>query len=145
MHSKLFVALLSSSLLSACTGQASTLPGPHAPASDSAVVAEGSLVLSKGMSVAIAPATTLTFERIVSDSRCPKGVQCVWAGEVTLALRLKSPRGSDTLQLANSASEGSAQGYRLKLLSYQACPGGPAVTPLTGECATLQVSPAVTP
>jgi hypothetical protein len=32
----------------------------------------------------------ITFERVVEDSRCPVKVQCVWAGEVTLELRIRS-------------------------------------------------------
>lgn len=30
----------------------------------------------------------LVFKEVVSDSRCPEGVTCVWAGEVTVAVSL---------------------------------------------------------
>lgn len=99
----------------------------------------GPYVLGKGMSADIGPATTLTFERVVSDSRCPKDVQCIWAGEVTIALRLKSPAGSDTFELSGRANARTVQGHSIELVSYEACPGGPAVTPLPGECAILRV------
>ncbi len=35
------------------------------------------------------PAATLTFFE-VSDSRCPEGVQCIWAGNATVDLALES-------------------------------------------------------
>lgn len=30
-----------------------------------------------------------TFLKLVSDSRCPKGVNCIWAGEVELLVKVK--------------------------------------------------------
>ena len=102
----------------------------------------GPYVLGKGMTADIGAATTLTFERIVSDSRCPKDVQCIWAGEVTIALRLKSPTGSDSFELSGRANARTVQGHSIELMSYEACPGGPAKTPLTGECAILRVDQA---
>jgi hypothetical protein len=102
----------------------------------------GPYVLGKGMTADIGPATTLSFERIVSDSRCPKDVQCIWAGEVTIALRLKSPAGSDSFELSGRANSRTVQGHSIELMSYEACPGGPAVTPLPGECAILRVDQA---
>jgi hypothetical protein len=31
----------------------------------------------------------LRFDRLVSDSRCPEGVTCVWAGDAEVALDLR--------------------------------------------------------
>ncbi|MEM7483282.1 MAG: hypothetical protein AAF481_19125 [Acidobacteriota bacterium] len=31
----------------------------------------------------------VTFVEVVGDSRCPKGVQCVWAGEATVRLEIE--------------------------------------------------------
>ena len=91
------------------------------------------------MSADVAPAATLTFVDIVSDSRCPKGAQCVWAGEVTIAMKLATPLGNKSFELSGQASTQSALSYRVELLEYGACPGGPAITPLPGECAQLKV------
>ena len=117
---------------------------PATPISDPTadeVAPDGRIVLNLDASADIAPATTLTFERIVSDSRCPAGVQCVWAGEVTIALLLKSPLGSKTFELSQTDNKQSALAFTVELLSYGPCPGGaPAVTPLPGECASLKVS-----
>jgi hypothetical protein len=35
----------------------------------------------------------VTFERVVEDSRCPVNVVCVWAGEVTLVLGIRTGDG----------------------------------------------------
>lgn len=31
---------------------------------------------------------SVTFVRVVEDSRCPKGVQCVWEGDATIEVRV---------------------------------------------------------
>lgn len=155
------VALLAMVLLAgACQGNAGATPTPEArttpvpaslptPVPDPipAATAPGDqpfgdrIVLRKGMSADVAPAATLTFVDIVSDSRCPKGVQCVWAGEVTIAMKLVTPLGNKTFELSGHASTQSALSYRVELLEYGPCPGGPAITPLPGECAQLKVGP----
>ncbi|WP_428223754.1 hypothetical protein [Flavobacterium sp.] len=28
----------------------------------------------------------IVLEKVINDSRCPEGVQCIWAGEVTIAV-----------------------------------------------------------
>jgi hypothetical protein len=30
---------------------------------------------------------TLVLKEVVSDSRCPEGLNCIWAGEVTVLIR----------------------------------------------------------
>jgi hypothetical protein len=37
----------------------------------------------------------VTFERVAQDSRCPRNVTCVWAGEATVELRLRDADGSE--------------------------------------------------
>ena len=46
------------------------------------------------------PGTTIsvTFVRVVSDGRCPKGVQCIWEGDAAVELRA-GPAGADTQTL----------------------------------------------
>ena len=66
-------------------------PSP-APTTPDPAATNDLLVLGIGQSAEIAPATTLRLNRIAGDSRCPADVQCVWAGEVKLALTLTSPR-----------------------------------------------------
>jgi len=60
--------------LSACAKQ---------PASVTAELGQG-FVLEPGQTAVIKnESLTVKFNEIVSDSRCPKGVQCIWAGEVS--------------------------------------------------------------
>ncbi len=43
---------------------------------------------------------TITFEQVTEDSRCPIGVQCVWAGDGAARLKLRDRAGAvedDTL------------------------------------------------
>ena len=42
---------------------------------------------------------SLTFVRVVSDSRCPPKVNCVWAGDAVLELRVTRDRVSRTITL----------------------------------------------
>tara|TARA_R110001632_G_scaffold101498_1_gene209181 strand:- start:1278 stop:1778 length:501 start_codon:yes stop_codon:yes gene_type:complete len=39
--------------------------------------------------------TEITFEAVLEDSRCPKNVTCIWAGQATIKVRVK-PQGSPT-------------------------------------------------
>ena len=62
---------------------------------------------------------SVTFVRVVEDSRCPKGVQCVWAGNATIELRVTSGSGKPELvQLQLDAPTGTtvvAKGLHLTL------------------------------
>ena len=42
---------------------------------------------------------SLTFVRVVSDSRCPPKVNCVWAGDAIVELRVTRDRVSRTIVL----------------------------------------------
>lgn len=37
--------------------------------------------------------TEISFEAVIEDSRCPKDVSCIWAGQATIKVRIK-PQGS---------------------------------------------------
>lgn len=99
-------------------------------------------VLAPGQSVELAVGTTLSFERVVDDSRCPAGVQCIWAGEVRIALSLRMAGGTQAFELSTSSQPQVTQGgYRIGLLTYGACPKDHG-SPAGSECATLDVQPA---
>lgn len=49
-------------------------------------IADGSTFqISPGQHVRLADGSDLRYERLISDSRCPPKVQCVWAGDAVLA------------------------------------------------------------
>jgi hypothetical protein len=52
-------------------------------------------VLAPGTSARIARArVTVAFDRVMSDSRCPRDVVCVWAGNAAVGLRIETDSGS---------------------------------------------------
>lgn len=51
-----------------------------------------------GETAALPNGATITPLRVEEDSRCPAGVQCVWAGQVRLTVRIERG-GTDTREL----------------------------------------------
>jgi hypothetical protein len=43
--------------------------------------------------------TVLNFKKIVSDSRCPDGVSCVWAGEIVFEIEIIANNSSEIKQV----------------------------------------------
>ncbi len=104
----------------------------------------GTVVLGFGDEATIAPDTQLRLLRVVNDSRCPKDVQCVWAGEVTIEFEVKSPSGKSRFELASSRAPATAVGtLQFELKDYGACPvGGNRLA--DAECATVAITTAAT-
>jgi hypothetical protein len=64
----------------------------HAPLRD------GSYPLKPTESVAIGGGASVRYEAF-TDSRCPKGAQCIWAGKVSYHFVLTSPAGTEAFAL----------------------------------------------
>jgi hypothetical protein len=63
------------------TGVACTPTSPVSPVS---------LTLKVGEAAQLAGGVlTLTFDEVTGDSRCPKDVDCVWAGEATVVFKVR--------------------------------------------------------
>jgi hypothetical protein len=78
-----FPALLLFCCLAACGGSpASTAPAPL-ELDVEGTLAAGATVPVKGTDMQV------TFVAVTEDSRCPKDVSCVWAGEVKVKLAVK--------------------------------------------------------
>ena len=64
-------------------------------------------------------ALSIIFVRVVSDSRCPKGVTCVWEGDAVVAVRVIADAVEpETVELHTgdtSRREGTAHGARVHL------------------------------
>jgi hypothetical protein len=58
---------------------------------------EAPVTLAPGQAVAVAgSALIVRFERVIEDSRCPRGTTCVWAGRARVELAARtSPSGPD--------------------------------------------------
>lgn len=117
-----------------------TTPAPNAPSP----AGTGDLLqLGLGQSAEIGPATTLRFDRIVSDSRCPADVQCVWAGEVRVALTLKSPAGSAEFELAGAtANSTTVQSFQIDMADFGPCQAAPSKAAPAAECVSLRITEA---
>lgn len=123
------------------TEPTSATPLPATPSLPELVApSEDLLILGVGEDAEIAAGTRLVFERIVSDSRCPAGVQCVWAGEVRIALTLRSPAGSNSFEMSERENQRTVQSWLVELVSFAACPASKAGAATGKECASLKVS-----
>ena len=60
--------------------------------------ADQTLSLLEGQTAELTRGGRLQFANVVNDSRCPKGVTCVWAGTATVLLRL-IPTTGETLNV----------------------------------------------
>jgi len=146
-------ALLLIGVLGACDRNAAAAPAVE-PTVDPAVVPPGTLtppelepqpadqvrVLAAGEEVDVAPSTKLRFERIVSDSRCPADVQCIWAGEVRIALLLTTAAGPTAFELAQTTENKTRiESFDIEFVAFGACPVDKADGMLGRECASLTV------
>ena len=142
----LLQALLLGLLLSACDREAVATAAARVtaatPATPASARVDGLVVLAPGQSADLAAATTLRFERIVGDSRCPVGAQCIWEGEVTIALTLTAPAGRTALELSRARNRTSVRSFAIELVSFGRCPAASAGAALARECASLRVTAA---
>lgn len=85
----------------------------------------------------------LFFRRVAADSRCPAGVQCVWAGEAVVALEgriLKAPPESFDVKLsADSPVPAVFDGYRIRLTKLDPYPAHGTTPDTTAYVATFIV------
>jgi hypothetical protein len=117
-------------LLFGCGATAAPSPAPESPAPPKPPApvkpdAEGRLTLAVAGRAEVAPGGILTFERVVSDSRCPVDVTCVWAGEIRVALSFElehseAPRIG--FELATTAPTAEARGLHFELLGATPAP-----------------------
>lgn len=103
----------------------------------------GPFTLARGASVPVAPGITVSFDA-VEDSRCPSGVQCVWAGR--LSYRFSIRRGDaapDTFTLSPAQPEAAPAalgGHRI-VLDVDTIPPAPPQGTSIDYRATFSVVP----
>jgi hypothetical protein len=103
-------------------------PAPE-PTPDASAPQERTLAIGKP--AAFAGGLTVTL-RSIEDSRCPKDVQCVWAGELAAVLAVEAAGtdgGALELRLGPITSpQGVAYGYAIRLVSVTETEARVAVT-----------------
>lgn len=97
-----------------CGGKGTDPPRSDGSPAENAMLGQD-FTLRPGESVRLAGTrSTFTFVAVPEDSRCPPNVQCIWAGNAKLGLRL-----DDTVFAINTTvepHEAVIKGYRLQLV-----------------------------
>ena len=86
---------------------------------------------------------TVTFERVTEDSRCPTGVQCVWAGDAVVRLAVTGPKGEPgtvDLHTQQTGREATFQGFKIRLVTLVPATTAGARIPADRYIATLVIS-----
>ena len=104
------LALLTTSLLTACM-TAPTLPAKPTPSTvNQPANATGTVTvtLALGQNIFVKEhQLNLTFDKVLNDSRCATGVQCIWAGNATVAVTaMTTTSRPQTLNLSIGALRG---------------------------------------
>lgn len=131
---------LAALLLLAVLPSCAAAPGP--PAADSAVTAPAEVTLAVGEAAAVEE-LRIRFDRVVSDSRCPAGVSCVWEGDAELLFIVNDVR-EVAVQLrlhtsARYATSASYGGYRVELVRLAPEPESNAEAKPSEYRATLRI------
>jgi hypothetical protein len=79
------------------------------PANPPAPPADGLAWARLGQAVTVG-GPRVTPLRVIEDSRCPSEVQCVWAGQVRLSVRIETGAGASTRELTSGQGEPVADG-----------------------------------
>ena len=120
MRSLIARPLLSLVMFMACASAKS--PSPVAPAAG----LDRPFTLKIGASTSIeAEKLQIGFDRVISDSRCPRGAQCIVAGEAVLRVWLqKSPSAREHRELTTMPEGAQAEygAYRIKLVTLDPYP-----------------------
>ncbi len=121
--------------LAACAGSDATLPTPEG--GPSAALRARTVALGQSFEMRVAETVhvsgeslTVRFDAVPEDSRCPTGVQCVWAGNARVAVTLAKtgqPSASLSLNTNLEPRSGSYLDYTIELLGlapYPSSKGG---------------------
>lgn len=86
---------------------------PTAPVTGSGLE---TVTLAPGQSTAVFDGTaTLTFDRVVSDNRCPVDVQCITAGEAVVEVTVETRTGKSVVELSSSGTKNEAVAGSVRL------------------------------
>ena len=103
-----FLSVVFLSLIN-CSSQTATNPDNSAPIE---VSQSGEITLKAGESKMIKDSgITITFKSVSQDSRCPEGVNCVWAGVATVEIEVTG-RATRPLTLQLSTMDNESKGYK---------------------------------
>jgi hypothetical protein len=95
---------------------------------------QGALVKIEGLRIG--------FDSVIEDSRCPKGVECIWAGQGKIRIRLsKTNKKPASVELSTQQPNSiSYLGYRVTLVGLSPYPKATGTINKKAYVATLTVS-----
>ncbi|MES2317781.1 MAG: hypothetical protein V4631_09835 [Pseudomonadota bacterium] len=128
-------AIAAASLLAGCAAAPSAAPVKD-PSMDTSVT------LVPERTVAVGPNALLRYDG-VADSRCPPGVQCVWAGELAYKFTLTNAGGKESFGLTAAKpafDAASVAGLHIALGSNPVPPVQPANAPVPAHPVTLDIT-----
>jgi hypothetical protein len=128
-------------LVSVCCATA----GERASQAGKAAVQTGQpFTLKLGQAITVeAEGLEVGFERVVSDSRCPTGAQCIQEGEAVVRIWLAKPPGQrENRDLATTpkAAEATYGAYQIRLMSLDPYPDLKRPTRPADYAASLRVT-----
>ncbi|MDH4062787.1 MAG: hypothetical protein OEW19_00195 [Acidobacteriota bacterium] len=102
--------------------------GPEPTSTSAADVGQSSpaqIELQIGQNARVA-SVTITFVRVSDDSRCPRGVTCIWEGDATVELRIQPEDGAVELMSLHAnpgfTQEATAARVRVRLVRLEPSP-----------------------
>ncbi len=92
-----------------------------------------------------APGTAIKikFLSVIEDSRCPEGVNCIWAGVAKIKIQLRKPgKPAKEVELNTSQSDKSItfEGHEIKLAALTPYPRSGSTTTAAAYSATLAIA-----
>ncbi|MDB5962997.1 MAG: hypothetical protein JWP59_4291 [Massilia sp.] len=97
---------------------------------------DGSYPLTPGGSVAIGGGASVRYDAF-TDSRCPKGAQCIWAGKVSYQFVLSSPAGTEPFALDYQGQRYDAK--TMPKLHFEISFAGVSALPVEQHAVVLEV------
>jgi hypothetical protein len=97
----------------------------------------------KGKKKFIRSKVTVEFLSVLEDSRCPTGVDCVWAGNAKISIRVRRDgAAAKTIELNTASGDQSAvyEGYTIALASLTPHPRANVTTDPKSYRASITVS-----
>jgi len=126
----------------ACAGSGAAV-GSNSPTASKVVAIGQDFELSPGQAAVVdGGALTVVFVKVAEDSRCPTGVQCVWAGNGVVALTLNGPSNSlymVTLNTTLTPHTFKAAPYEISLVGLKPYPKQGSKIPPATYVATLHI------
>ena len=97
--------------------------------------------ITTGRAVEITGSLTVTFNRVISDSRCPTDVVCISAGDAVVSLTLadSASRVERELHTAGDLTQTKFSSYTIRLVDLTPYPRSTRMFDPLGYTATLQI------